>query len=110
RAPGIIWFEFATLCGGPRSQIDYLDLARRFQTLLLSGVPHMDAHMAAEARRFTWLIDVLYEHRVKLLLSAACPADDLYRAGPQAGEFKRTVSRLIEMRSQDYLAATHRLD
>ncbi|MCX7173136.1 MAG: cell division protein ZapE [Proteobacteria bacterium] len=110
RAPGIIWFDFAALCGGPRSQNDYLDLARRFQTLLLSDVPRMGRHMAAEARRFTWLIDVLYDHRVKLLLSAACPAEDLYREGTQADEFRRTVSRLIEMRSQEYLAEAHRLD
>lgn len=110
RAPGIVWFDFATLCGGPRSQNDYLDLARRFQTLLLSGVPRMGRGMASEARRFTWLIDVLYDHRVKLLLSAACPAEDLYREGTQVEEFERTVSRLIEMRSQEYLAEAHRLD
>lgn len=110
RAPGVIWFDFTALCGGPRSQNDYLDLARHFPTMLLSGVPRMGSDMAAEARRFTWLIDVLYDHRVKLLLSAECPADDLYRDGVHAGEFRRTVSRLIEMRSPDYLAATHRLD
>ena len=107
RAPGVIWFDFATLCGGPRSQNDYLELARRFPTLLLSKVPQMGRNMAAEARRFTWLIDVLYDRRVKLLLSAACPAEELYREGVQAEEFKRTVSRLIEMRSHEYLTETH---
>jgi len=110
RAPGVIWFDFDTLCGGPRSQNDYLDLARRFPILLLSAVPWMGRDKASEARRFTWLIDVLYDHRVKLLLSAACPAEDLYRDGIQAEEFRRTVSRLIEMRSPEYLAAAHRLD
>jgi len=70
----------------------------------------MGRDKASEARRFTWLIDVLYDHRVKLLLSAACPAEDLYRDGIQAEEFRRTVSRLIEMRSHEYLAAAHRLD
>lgn len=110
RAPGIIWFDFATLCGGPRSQNDYLDLARRFQTLMVSEVPRMGRDMASAARRLTWLIDVLYDHRVKLLLSAACPAADLYRDGVQAEEFRRSASRLIEMRSQEYLAEPHRMD
>jgi cell division protein ZapE len=108
RAPGVAWFDFATLCGGPRSQNDYLDLAHRFHTLFLSGLPHMGADKASEARRFTWLVDVLYDHRVKLVVTAACPAEELYVAGPQASEFQRTVSRLIEMRSEEYLASTHR--
>lgn len=108
RAPGIIWFDFATLCGGPRSQNDYLWLANRHHTLFLSKVPKMGTDMASEARRFTWLVDVLYDHRVKLIISAACPAEHLYIEGVQAGEFKRTVSRLIEMRSLEYLASPHR--
>jgi len=107
RAPGVIWFDFATLCGGPRSQNDYLELARLFPTLLLSSVPRMSRNMASEARRFTWLIDVLYDHRVKLLLSAACPAEELYRQGTAEEEFKRTVSRLVEMRSREYLGQAH---
>ncbi|MDP1651336.1 MAG: cell division protein ZapE [Rhodocyclaceae bacterium] len=108
RAPGVAWFDFAVLCGGPRSQNDYLDLAHRFHTLFVSGVPRMGAEMANAARRFTWLVDVCYDHRVKLVIAAAVPAADLYVAGPQAGEFKRTVSRLVEMRSHDYLASAHR--
>ena len=108
RAPGVIWFDFATLCGGPRSQNDYLWLANRHHTLVLSGVPKMSADMASAARRFTWLVDVLYDHRVKLIVGAACPADELYTDGVQAGEFRRTVSRLIEMRSMEYLASSHR--
>ncbi|OHC70302.1 MAG: cell division protein ZapE [Rhodocyclales bacterium RIFCSPLOWO2_02_FULL_63_24] len=108
RAPGVIWFDFATLCGGPRSQNDYLWLANRHHTLFLSGVPKMGAAMASEARRFTWLVDVLYDHRVKFIVDAACPAEELYTQGVQAGEFKRTVSRLIEMRSLEYLASPHR--
>ncbi|MDZ4255879.1 MAG: cell division protein ZapE [Sulfuritalea sp.] len=108
RAPGVIWFDFATLCGGPRSQNDYLWLANRHHTLFLSKVPRMGADMASEARRFTWLVDVLYDHRVKLIIGAACPAEELYTQGVQAGEFKRTVSRLIEMRSLEYLASPHR--
>jgi cell division protein ZapE len=108
RAPGVAWFDFATLCGGPRSQNDYLDLAHRFHTIFLSGVPRMGPDRASEARRFTWLVDVLYDHRVKLVISAACPAEELYVSGPQAGEFQRTVSRLVEMRSPEYLASAHR--
>lgn len=108
RAPGIAWFDFATLCGGPRSQNDYIDLAHRFHTVCLSGVPRMGPELAAEARRFTWLVDVLYEHRVKLLLTAACAAPELYASGVHAEEFQRTVSRLMEMRSHAYLATSHR--
>jgi cell division protein ZapE len=108
RAPGVIWFDFATLCGGPRSQNDYLWLANRNHTLFLTGMPKMAADQASEARRFTWLVDVLYDHRVKLIIGAECAAEELYTQGVQAGEFKRTVSRLIEMRSLEYLASPHR--
>lgn len=108
RAPGVAWFDFASLCGGFRSQNDYLELAHAFHTVFLSGVPRMTRDQAAEARRFTWLVDVFYDHRVKLVISAACAADELYRDGLQAEEFQRTVSRLIEMRSHDYLASGHR--
>ena len=110
RAGGVVWFDFKQLCGGPRSQNDYLEIASQFHTLLLSDVPHMPVRMASEARRFTWLVDVLYDHRVKLLVSAECQAYDLYVEGRQASEFHRTVSRLIEMRSRDYLAEAHRVD
>jgi hypothetical protein len=72
---------------------------------VLSNVPQMSAGQASEARRFTWLVDVLYDHRVKLLLSAAVPPDELYTAGVLAGEFQRTASRLIEMQSRAYLDA-----
>jgi cell division protein ZapE len=108
RAIGVIWFDFATLCGGPRSQNDYLEIAHRYQTVFLSGVPRMTREMASEARRFTWLVDVFYDHKVKLLMTAACEAADLYREGPNAQEFPRTESRLMEMRSRAYLAAAHR--
>ena len=97
KADGVVWFDFATLCGGPRSQNDYLELASRFHAIVLSDVPQMSARMASEARRFTWLIDVLYDHKVKLLISAAVPAEALYTEGPMANEFSRTVSRIVEM-------------
>ena len=101
------WFDFAAICDGPRSQRDYLELARRFSVILLSGVPRMTADMGDLARRFTWLVDILYDHRVKLLLSADVAAPDLYRAGHHSGEFDRTVSRLVEMQSRDYMAEPH---
>ncbi len=110
RAPGIVWFDFATLCATARSQNDYLEIAREYHTLFLSSVPKMTAANASEARRFTWLIDVLYDHRVKLIMSSEVQPHDLYVQGQNAHEFTRTVSRLIEMRSREYLAEPHRVD
>ncbi|MDR0457479.1 MAG: AFG1 family ATPase, partial [Burkholderiaceae bacterium] len=108
RAGGVAWFDFKTLCEGMRSQNDYLEIAARFHTVLLSGVPQMAARDASAARRFTLLVDVFYDRHVKLILSAAAPPDQLYRQGPLAHEFPRTVSRLIEMQSAQYLALEHR--
>lgn len=108
RAPGVLWCDFSTLCEGPRSQNDYLELAHTFHTIFLSGVPRMDAEQASAARRFTWLVDVLYDHRVKLIVTADAPPDELYTQGTQSVEFQRTVSRLIEMRSPTYLSLPHR--
>ena len=108
RAGGVVWFDFRTLCGGPRSQNDYLEIASRFHTVLLSNVPQMPPRLASEARRFTWLVDVLYDRRVKLLISAAVPAEQLYEDGPLAHEFPRTVSRLHEMQSAEFLALARR--
>jgi cell division protein ZapE len=108
RAGGVVWFDFATLCGGPRSQNDYLEIASRFHTVILSGVPQMSAAMSSEARRFTWLIDVLYDHRVKLLMSAEVAPEMLYTEGMLANEFHRTVSRIIEMQSTEYMESERR--
>jgi cell division protein ZapE len=108
RAGGAIWFDFATLCGGPRSQNDYLEIASRFHTVVLSGVPRMSAAMSSEARRFTWLIDVLYDHKVKLLMSAEVEPEQLYTEGMLANEFHRTVSRIIEMQSSEYMESERR--
>jgi cell division protein ZapE len=110
RAGSVVWFDFGALCDGPRSQRDYLELARRFAVLFLSDVPQMGAETPDPARRFTWLIDILYDHRVKLVASAAAPADALYRGGPHAREFLRTVSRLVEMRTREYMALPHVTD
>ena len=108
RAGGVVWFDFKQLCGGPRSQNDYLELATQFHTLLLSGVPQMSPRNASEARRFTWLVDVLYDRRVKLILSAEVEPEGLYTEGPMAHEFPRTVSRLREMQSAEFLALARR--
>ncbi len=108
RAGGVVWFDFSELCGGPRSQNDYLEIASRFHTVLLSGVVAMPPRMASEARRFTWLVDVLYDRRVKLVMSAEVPAEALYTEGPLVHEFPRTVSRLIEMRSAEFLGLARR--
>ena len=108
RAGGVVWFDFRSLCGGPRSHHDYLEIASRFHTVLLSGVPRMPPRLASEARRFTWLVDVLYDRRVRLVLSAECPPEALYVEGPLAHEFPRTISRLQEMQSAAFLASGRR--
>lgn len=104
RAGSVVWFEFRDLCGGPRSQLDYLDLAKRFHTIIVSNVPRMSEDDVDEARRFTLLVDVLYDSKVKLIVSAEVPANELYVKGPLSHEFARTVSRLHEMESAAYLA------
>jgi len=108
-ANGVVWFDFQTLCCGPRSQNDYLEIANQFHTVILSGVPYMPPRMTNEARRFIWLIDVLYDHKIKLIMSAEVSAPDLYTEGQITAEFSRTVSRLIEMQSRDYLDAPRRV-
>jgi cell division protein ZapE len=109
KAGGVVWFDFKSLCGGPRSQNDYLEIASQFHTVLLSDVPHMPVRMASEARRFTWLVDVLYDRRVKLVMSAQVAPEDLYTEGPMAHEFPRTVSRLNEMQSKEFMLQERRL-
>ncbi len=108
KAGGVVWFDFKTLCAGPRSQNDYLEIASQFHTVLLSGVPQMGLAQASAARRFTWLVDVLYDRRVKLMLSAQVEPEQLYTVGPLAHEFVRTVSRLHEMQSAEFLALERR--
>jgi cell division protein ZapE len=112
RAGGVVWFDFAALCGGPRSYADYVDLAKRFHTVLLSGVPRLAARQADAARRFTWLVDVFYDDRVKLVVSAEAQPEALFGEGGDAktaaAEFQRTVSRLHEMQSAQYLQSERR--
>ncbi len=108
RAADVVWFDFKTLCAGPRSQNDYLELASRFQTVFLSDVPQMTSLMASEARRFTWLVDVLYDRRVKLIISAEVQPELLYLKGTLSHEFPRTISRLKEMQSKEFLSLDRR--
>lgn len=103
-----VWFDFEALCGGPRSQDDYIEIARNYQSVLVSSVPVMDTLREDEARRFIALIDELYDRCVKLIVSAAAPPDQLYRGERLLLEFQRTASRLTEMQSQEYLAREHR--
>jgi len=108
-ADGVAWFEFAELCETARSQNDYIEIARRFHSVLLENVPTFDQYKEDSARRLINLIDVLYEHNVKLIISAEQVPKDMYIGrNPQVKfEFDRTVSRLSEMQSKDYLAKAH---
>jgi cell division protein ZapE len=107
-ADGVIWFDFAGICDGPRSKDDYIELSRLYQTVLVSNVPRFDATFESQARRFIALVDEFYDRRVKLILSAAAPATELYRGERLRRDFLRTQSRLEEMQSHDYLAEAHR--
>jgi cell division protein ZapE len=104
---GVAVFSFKRLCGEPRGAADYLAIARRFHTVIIVGIPVMTRAMRNEAARFVTLIDALYEHRVKLLAAADGEPADLYPSGDGRFEFERTVSRLEEMQSADYLAEGH---
>lgn len=106
-AAGVVWFTFRELCMGPRSQNDYLSLARQYHSVILSDVPKLAARQSAEARRFTWLVDVFYDHRVNLIVSAEVPVEEIYTEGTFSNEFFRTASRLTEMQSREYLALPH---
>lgn len=105
---GVIWFDFAAVCDGPRSQDDYIELSKLYKTVLVSDVPQFDAKLENQARRFIALVDEFYDRRVKLILSADAPLEALYRGNRLSHEFERTRSRLAEMQSHDYLAAAHR--
>ncbi len=107
-APGVVWFEFAALCGGPRSAEDYIEIAREYQSVLVSAVPVFDGAHEDEARRFIALVDELYDRNVNLVLSAAAAPQELYRGARLGALYARTASRLIEMQSAEYLAREHR--
>jgi cell division protein ZapE len=103
-----VWFDFSAVCAGPRSQNDYIEIAREYQSVIVSNVPVFDVLHENEARRFIALVDELYDHGVNLIVSAAAPPVELYRGERLTFPFERTVSRLIEMQSEDYLAREHR--
>jgi cell division protein ZapE len=107
-AEDVAWFDFAELCGGPRSQNDYIELARIFHAVLVSGVPEFVPDKDDQARRFINLVDEFYDRNVKLVLAAAKPLLELYGGGRLEFEFQRTISRLQEMQSYEYLAREHR--
>ncbi len=107
-ADDVAWFDFRELCDGPRSQNDYIELARIFHAVLLSGVPHFTAEQDDQARRFINLVDEFYDRNVKMVIAAAVPLLELYGGGRLEFEFQRTVSRLQEMQSYDYLAREHK--
>lgn len=107
-ADDVVWFSFAALCDGPRSQNDYIELAREYHAVLVSDVPPLHEKIDDQARRFIYLVDEFYDRGVKLIVSAAKPIEELYSGGRLEFEFQRTVSRLLEMQSQEYLASAHR--
>lgn len=108
RAKGMVWFDFAALCEGPRGTADYIEIAAEFHTVLLGGVPVFDATRDDPARRFVNLIDELYDRHVNLVCTADAAPMALYRGERLAPAFERTSSRLIEMQSAEYLALAHR--
>ncbi len=103
-----VWFDFDAVCGGPRSQDDYIEIARGYQSVIVANVPILDSLRENQARRFIALVDELYDHNVNLIVSAAASPVDLYRGDRLTFPFERTVSRLIEMQSEGYLAREHR--
>ena len=109
-AEDAVWFDFEALCQGPRSQNDYIELARLFSTVVVHGVPVFDAEVESEnaARRFVSLVDEFYDRNVKVLFSAAASVDALYRGSMLASEFERAKSRIVEMQSDAYLQRMHR--
>ena len=106
----VVWFDFSALCEGPRSQNDYIELAMVYHAVLISNVPIMTARKEDAARRFISLVDEFYDHGVKLIISAEAGITEIYQGERLRFEFERTQSRLLEMQSHDYLAASHRAE
>ncbi len=104
----VVWFDFAEVCDGPRSQNDYIEIAREFHAVLVGEVPQMGREKDDQARRFINMVDEFYDRNVKLILSAEVPLESLYTEGKLNFEFQRTLSRLLEMQTHDYLAKPHR--
>jgi len=107
-AANVVWFDFPAICSGPRSQDDYIEIARDYQSVIVSDVPILDTLHENEGRRFIALVDELYDRNVNLIISAAASPAELYRGERLGAQFQRTTSRLIEMQSEEYLAREHR--
>ena len=107
-APGVAWFSFGTLCEEARSAADYVEIAREYHTVLIEQIPQLGRDNENAARRFINLVDEFYDRSVKLITTATTPPEALYEGSRLAFEFDRTVSRLQEMRTQEYLRAEHR--
>ena len=107
-AEDVVWFDFAELCDGPRSQNDYIELAREYHAVLVSDVPELGGIKDDQARRFLNLVDEFYDRSVKLIISAEVPLQQIYAGGRLSFEYDRTVSRLLEMQSHEYLARAHK--
>ncbi|MDN3638934.1 cell division protein ZapE [Simiduia curdlanivorans] len=107
-AEDVAWFDFDTLCDGPRSQNDYIELARIYHAVLVTNVPVLGGQKDDQARRFVNMVDEFYDRSVKLVISAAVPLTELYAGGRLSFEFERTSSRLLEMQSREYLARPHK--
>ena len=106
-AQGMVWFDFNAICGERRGQTDYLEIAHKFHTVFVSHIPILAANSAAEAQRFIWMIDVFYEHRVKLVASATPQPSMIFSEGAGSDDHARTISRLTEMQSTRYLELPH---
>jgi cell division protein ZapE len=104
---GVVWFDFKAICDGPRGAADYIEIARQYQTVLLANIPVMDDYANDIAKRFITLVDEFYDRNVKLIITAAADPDALYIGARLQEPFKRTISRLEEMRTHDYLAKQH---
>jgi cell division protein ZapE len=107
-AEGVVWFDFEAICDGPRSQNDYIELSKEYHSVFISNVPALGRANDDQARRFVNLVDEFYDRHVKLVLSADKPLAELYSDGKLNFEFQRTVSRLLEMQSHEYLGMEHR--
>ncbi len=106
-ARSVVWFDFQELCCGAHAQEDYLEIAHRYPTVFLSHIPRLSPERAAEARRFTWLVDVLYDNNVRLVASSAATPEKIWSGSAAPGEFSRTASRLTEMQTKHYLELPH---
>ena len=106
-ADGVVWFRFQDICGGPRSQLDYIEIARSYHTVLISDIPQLSSDLENEARRFIALVDEFYDRKVKLAVSASVSLPELYVGKRLGFEFQRALSRLQEMQTRDYLSEPH---